>query len=76
LEGTVAYKQVFDVERLEVSEGQYQVAIENPAGVLDIELFANGGSIERIRYKRNAQVLVKGSTVIYEGHWNHRIFLR
>ena len=66
LEGTVAYKQVLDVERLEVSEGQYQVAIENPAGVLDIELFANGDCIEKIRYERNAQVLVKGSTVIYE----------
>lgn len=67
LEGTVAYKQLGDVARLKVAEGRYQVAIENPAGVLDIELLMGGDHIDSVRYTRNAQVLVKGKSLIYSG---------
>ncbi|WP_289020360.1 PrpF domain-containing protein [Desulfobacter postgatei] len=65
LKGTIAQKMISDSSILRVSEKQYEVKIENPAGVLDIELYMDKTDIDRIVYKRSTQILVKGDAVVY-----------
>ncbi len=56
---------ISDSSIVQVSKKQYEVKIENPAGVLDIELYMDETAIERIVYKRSTQILVKGNAVLY-----------
>ena len=56
---------ISDSSIVQVSKKQYEVKIENPAGVLDIELYMDETAIERIVYKRRTQILVKGNAVLY-----------
>jgi len=65
LKGTIAQKMISDSSIVQVPKKQYEVKIENPAGVLDIELYMDETAIERIVYKRSTQILVKGNAVLY-----------
>lgn len=66
VEGTLA-NRLIKGKLSETSISQRRlVRIENPAGVLEIDVLSEGGEITKIFYKRNAQVLVKGHGLIYD----------
>jgi len=65
LEGTIAQKMISNSNIGRSSKKGHGVKIENPAGVLDIELHMDETTIKRIIYKRSAQILMKGDSVIY-----------
>ena len=65
IDGTIAQTIISNPDILHESKKRSVVKIENPAGVLDIELYMDGTDIERIVYKRSTQVIVKGDSIIY-----------
>ena len=65
-EGTVAQKISSYNAELNNDNQSHCIKIENPAGVLDIDVFMTSCNVDKILYSRNAQILMKGSCVIYD----------
>ena len=65
LKGTIAHELMTEQIVRDLTQKTQVINIENPAGVLDIELIMEKENIKKILYKRNAQILVKGTSVIY-----------
>ncbi len=65
LEGTIAHNLISDKNNLKPLNNSCTVKIENPAGILEIELYFKSNDIERIVYKRSAQTIMKGHSVVY-----------
>ena len=68
-EGTVAHALLARAPVLGEEPGEYPLAIENPAGVLETLINARlaGGEllIDGAAYRRSAQILLQGSTPLY-----------
>lgn len=65
-EGTVAQKISSYNAELNDCNQSHCIEIENPAGVLDIEVFMISNNVDKILYSRSAQILMKGDFVIYD----------
>lgn len=70
IDGTIAHQFALKHPSLSSETAEFQVAIENPAGMLDTVIKAaqsgKGIEIRAAAYRRSAQILMKGSVPLYQ----------
>jgi 2-methylaconitate cis-trans-isomerase PrpF len=69
--GSVAHEIALGVPSVGDSFGEFDVGIENPAGVLEAtieaRLMPSGLDVRRAAYRRSAQILLRGHVPLYRG---------
>lgn len=69
IEGSIAREVVRQVPAVAADEREFAISIENPAGLLETTIIAQGSgadlAISTAAYRRSAQVLLSGRVPLY-----------